>query len=50
MDGVSIRAEVQECGDKGLKLLVTKRSDQILKQFMSGEAQSDEEVCMAHGI
>jgi hypothetical protein len=22
MDGVSIRAEVQECGDKGLKLLV----------------------------
>jgi hypothetical protein len=36
--------------ETGLKLLGTKRSDLILNQFVGGEAQSDEGVCVAPGI
>ena len=44
MDGVSIRPEVQECGDRGLKLNVTKRANLVLNQFVGGEAQMGEKV------
>ena len=50
MDGVSIRPQVQECRDRGLKLLSTKRADLVLNQFVCGEALSGEKVCVAHSI
>ena len=45
MDGVSIRPEVQESGDRGLKLLGTKRAN-----LVQNEAQSGKKVCVAHSI
>ena len=48
--GGRIGAEVQESVDRGLELLVGKWSNLILNYFMGGEAQSDEQVCVAHII